>query len=300
MSVISALGVVKSLGKKRIIEIGGLSIEKGELIGLVGGNGSGKTTLYKLLTGVLFPDEGTIQIFGFDSRRLKSSTKRKIGAFFCQRYQIQNDLPVIESFRLYRAIYGLGNSEYKTTLDTLSQELKLDRLLEKTAKLLSSGERMRCEIALTVMHRPELLFLDEPTNGLDIESKALLRHFIMGYRAARQATVMITSHETAEILELCERTIGLEQGRIAFDVGLEAIRSIRDHKTIDVEFVEKDKYQKDDCPRLSKARLDGDPLEVQEALSSILSEKEVRKITMHPLDLGSVFPTLKKIYAKKE
>lgn len=200
------------------------SIEKGEFVGLLGPNGAGKTTTLKMLTGLIPPSSGRATAFGaFDTAQRSPHYLRRIGMVMGQRNQLNPDLPAADSFRLAQAIYGLDDARFRRRLDeTLDLFAIRDKFLTPVRKL-SLGERMKMELILAILHEPELLFLDEPTIGLDFNAARQIRGFLADANAALGITVVLTSHYTKDIEELCRRVVLVNHGRIVYDGALEGL-----------------------------------------------------------------------------
>lgn len=200
------------------------NIEPGERVAFIGPNGAGKSTTLKMLSGILQPSSGHASVAGFvpwDQRR-KLSTH--IGLVFGQRSQLWYHLPVRQSFDLIGKIYGLENAVYSRQLDLLAGNFNLGDLLDRPVKSLSLGQRMRCEIAASLIHTPEILFLDEPTIGLDVTTKAELRDHLRLLGEQNGTTIILTSHDTADIEKICDRVILINHGEKLIDTSLEAMR----------------------------------------------------------------------------
>jgi len=200
-----------------------LTIEPGEMVGYVGPNGAGKSTTIKLLTGILVPSDGEVQIEGHVPHRSRIAVARRIGVVFGQRTQLWWDLPVQESFRLLGDLYQVPASTFARTLAECIELLDLDPLLRTPARQLSLGQRMRCDLAAVLLHAPPILFLDEPTIGLDVAVKARIRAFIKTMVRERGVTILLTSHDLGDIADLCRRLVMIDQGKIVFDGPLDTI-----------------------------------------------------------------------------
>jgi len=201
-----------------------LRIEAGESVAYVGPNGAGKSTTLKMLTGVLVPSSGQVRVRGRDPHRERVANAQGIGALFGQRTQLWWDLPVRESLRLLGDIYEVPRERFARNLEELSALLELGPLLPTPARQLSLGQRMRCDLAASLLHGPEILFLDEPTLGLDVAVKERVRDFIRHINRERGVTVMLTSHDLGDIENLCDRMVMIDEGRIVFDGPLRAMR----------------------------------------------------------------------------
>jgi ABC-2 type transport system ATP-binding protein len=199
-------------------------IEPGEMVGYIGPNGAGKSTTIKMLTGILVPTSGGIRANGFVPFRERSRYTHTIGAVFGQRTQLWWDIAVIESFRLLKRIYGVSDADYAMRMRQFDEVLELGRYLHSPVRKLSLGERMRCDMAAALLHNPPLVFLDEPTIGLDIVAKANIRAFLKRVNREFGATVLLTTHDLSDIEELCPRLMIIDQGKLLFDGGLDALK----------------------------------------------------------------------------
>jgi ABC-2 type transport system ATP-binding protein len=211
------------------------AIEPGEVVGFLGPNGAGKTTTLKMLSGLLYPDGGEATVLGHVPSRRESAYLRRITMVMGNRNQLQWDLPALDSFELIRAIYRLDPVEFRKTRDEFIELLDLGELVKKPVRNLSLGERMKMEFAGALLHRPQVLFLDEPTLGLDVTMQKRIRSFVAEYNRRQGATVLLTSHYMADVQALCRRVIVIHHGRILFDGGLAALTTSFDAtKTIGV------------------------------------------------------------------
>ncbi|HSB88891.1 MAG TPA: ATP-binding cassette domain-containing protein [Anaerolineales bacterium] len=223
---------------EQVRAVDGISFElaPGEIVGFLGPNGAGKTTTLKMLSGLLHPTSGELAVLGYTPWKRERSFLRQITLVMGQRNQLVWDIPAFDSFELNRAIYRLSSADYRRTLDELSALLDLEPLLRKPVRNLSLGERMKCEVAAALLHRPQVVFLDEPTIGLDVTMQRRLRAFIAEYNRRYGATVLLTSHYMADVQALCRRVIVIHHGRILFDGDLSAlVQRFTAHKTIVVQ-----------------------------------------------------------------
>lgn len=216
------IGYIKNLVKPKYKEfkaVKGINfeIQEGELVGYIGENGAGKSTTIKMLTGLLTPTSGKVIVDGIVPNEKRIQNNQKIGAVFGQKTQLWWDLPVIESFRLIRKMYKIPENEYRKNLKKFSELLELEDLLEKQVKNLSLGQKMRCEIAATFLHNPKIVYLDEPTIGLDVFVKEKIRKFIKDINQEKNTTVILTTHDLNDIEDVCNRIILLDNGSIIYD-----------------------------------------------------------------------------------
>ncbi|HEY2813779.1 MAG TPA: ATP-binding cassette domain-containing protein [Acidimicrobiales bacterium] len=201
-----------------------LSIEPGSMVGYIGPNGAGKSTTIKMLTGILVPSSGTIRVAGLDPSRDRVTLARRLGVLFGQRTQLWWDLPLEDSFSLLHHVYRVPDDRFKENLGTFRELLALDELLPVPVRQLSLGQRMRGELAAVLLHDPAILFLDEPTIGLDPVSKEAVRSFLVELNATRRTTVMLTTHDLVDVERLCERLVIIDHGRVIEDSTVAAIK----------------------------------------------------------------------------
>ena len=214
-------------------------IAPGERVGFLGPNGAGKTTTLKVLSGLLHPSEGEVAVDGHVPFRREDAFLKKITLVMGQKQQLLWDLPPAETFELNRAIYDVPRAQYEETVREMVDLLELGDLIEKPTRQLSLGERMKCELAAALIHRPRLLFLDEPTIGLDVSMQATIRAFIKAYNERYGATLILTSHYMDDVLALCPRIIVIDKGQLSYDGGLEElVRRVRPEKRLVLTFGE--------------------------------------------------------------
>ncbi|MCS0789116.1 ABC transporter ATP-binding protein [Cytobacillus pseudoceanisediminis] len=216
------LGAVKSLVKrehikKEAVKDISFSIGEGEMVGYIGPNGAGKSTTIKMLTGILVPSSGSVTVNGIIPYDNRQENAKNIGVVFGQRTQLWWDLPTIESFELLKEIYQVSAKRYKENMDTFTEILGLDEFLNTPVRQLSLGQRMRADIAASLLHDPPILFLDEPTIGLDVIAKEKMRTFIKEINNERKITVILTTHDMEDIEKLCERMILIDHGQKVYD-----------------------------------------------------------------------------------
>lgn len=216
------------------------SIEEGELVGYIGENGAGKSTTIKMLTGLLTPTSGKVVVNNIEPYKKRIENNKNIGAVFGQKTQLWWDLPVIESFRLIKKMYKIPEGEYRKNLKKFTEILELDELLEKQVKNLSLGQKMRCEIAAAFLHNPKIVYLDEPTIGLDVFVKENIRKFIKEINKEKNVTVILTTHDLKDIEDVCDRIILLDKGQIIYDGSKQKFKDTYG-KYVIAEFTVKDK-----------------------------------------------------------
>lgn len=215
------------------------SISEGEVVGFLGPNGAGKTTTLKVLSGLLHPTSGEASVLGYQPWRRERDYLRQITLVMGQRNQLQWDIPAADSYDLQRAIYQIPAAQFRRTLAEFVELLDLEPIIKKPVRNLSLGERMKVEIAGALLHRPRVLFLDEPTIGLDVSMQRRIRHFIAEYNERYGATVLLTSHYMADIVALCQRVIVIHHGQILYDGDLSALAErFNTHKKVVVRLTE--------------------------------------------------------------
>ena len=235
--VASALRSVFRRTYETVRAVDGLSfsVAPGERIGFLGPNGAGKTTTLKILSGLLHPTGGEVVVAGHEPRRREPAFLKRITLVMGQKQQLLWDLPPAETFALNRAIYDIPPAEFRETLAELTRLLELGDLVDKPTRQLSLGERMKCELAAALLHRPKVLFLDEPTIGLDVAMQATVRAFIKAYNERFGATVLLTSHYMEDVVALCPRVVVIDKGHLVHDGDLKAlVREVRPHKRLKV------------------------------------------------------------------
>jgi ABC-2 type transport system ATP-binding protein len=246
------------------------TIEAGEVVGFLGPNGAGKTTTLKMLSGLLYPTGGEGRVLGHIPSRRERDYLRRMTLVMGNRNQLQWDLPALDSFELNRAIYRLPREDFKRTRDELIELLDIGDLVRKPVRNLSLGERMKVEVVGSLLHLPQVLYLDEPTIGLDVTMQKRIRSFIAEYNSRYDATVLLTSHYMADVQALCKRVIVIHHGRLLFDGQLSALADrFAAYKTIEAVFADGERISL----RVPKA-------ETSQATARLLAENEVSDLTV--------------------
>ncbi len=290
----------------RVLDNVSFTVQKGEFVGYVGPNGAGKSTTMKILTSVLTPSAGSVSVLGFSPQRDRFQYTHHIGVVFGHRSLLEFDIPVIESLKLCAAIYELSKEAFSERLALFSRMLKIDELLHIPVRKLSLGQRMRCEIAASLLHKPEVLFLDEPTIGLDTLAKEEIRSFLRELNEKEHVTILLTTHDMDDIEALCKRIIIIDHGKIIYDGGLKEVKEkYIKHKTVefDVESVKNKRSFQSVLKKVEivekrgehyKIRIPLGKVDVQVVVGKILSSCVVRDLLVHEPRLESV---IKEIYA---
>ncbi len=224
---------------KTVRAVDGVSFEigAGERVGFLGPNGAGKTTTLKVLSGLLHPTGGEVRVDGHIPQTRERAFLEKITLVMGQKQQLIWDLPPAETFELNRAIYGVSPADFRETISELTTLLELEELVKKPTRELSLGERMKCELAAALVHRPRVLFLDEPTIGLDVSMQVVIRDFIKRYNERWNATLILTSHYMDDVAALCPRVIVIDKGKLSFDGSLtDLVQRIRPEKRVVLRF----------------------------------------------------------------
>lgn len=291
---------------KTVLAVDSISftVQPGELVGYIGPNGAGKSTSIKMLTGILQPTSGEMSVKGYHPFRQRKEYTKHIGVVFGQRTQLWWDIAVEESFRLLAKIYDVPKADYDSRLGNLSEILGLGELLRTPVRKLSLGQRMRCDLAASLLHNPQVVFLDEPTIGLDAVAKDSIRSFLRRVNREFKTTILLTTHDLKEIEELCKRIIVLDHGRIIFDGRLSEIKNLPGlTRTITVDFageaplerLQGELGEKISLQRESSRRLEGsfDPrkLPAAELIRALFSAGEVA-------DLAITEPSIEEVIMK--
>lgn len=275
------------------------TIEEGEMVAFLGPNGAGKTTTLKLLSGLIVPSSGTATVLGHVPWKREDNYRRRFSLVTGQKEQLWWDLPAQESFRLHKEIYRIPAADYQRRLDELTDLLEVRRLMSQPVRELSLGERMRMELIAALLHRPDVLFLDEPTIGLDVVSQRKVQEFLRRYQREQRITVILTSHYMKDVEALCERAIVINKGTVIHDGALAAIvdRFSR-HKILELQFnddvqpAELERYGHLLECRAPRVRLQIEKQNVSESLAQILAAHDVNDISVIERPLEDVIAEL--------
>ena len=272
------------------------TLERGELVGYIGANGAGKSTTIKMLTGILMPTSGHIDVMGLTPYRHRKENTRRIGVVFGQRTQLWWDLPVIDSFELLKHIYQIPRNLYKQNLEFFSELLQLQPFLSMPVRRLSLGQRMRCDLTAALLHNPEILYLDEPTIGLDVVAKEQVRRFLRQINAERQVTVILTTHDLNDIEKVCQRLIIIDSGKIIYDGGIDALKK-RYGKTrmliVDLAQAYSDiRLEEVDLTRRDGNRIwlafDRDTISASEVIAQLTARYEIQDLTISEPEIEEI------------
>ena len=276
------------------------SIKKGEIVGYIGPNGAGKSTTIKILSGILVPDSGEVKINKMIPWKDRKKYVSNIGVVFGQRSQLWWDIPAIDSFNLLKDIYKLEESEYQKTLNELIELLNLKDIINIPVRQLSLGNRMKCEIAASLIHRPKILFLDEPTIGLDAISKKMVREFIKKINKQNNVTVILTTHDMADIEALAKRIILIGKGKLLYDGSLSKLKHKYDYLR-KIKIITRDKIEINEDYIVNKNNIDGGiefiidirKIEINEFIKLISSKISIIDID---IDSGNIDELIVKLY----
>ncbi|REE68681.1 ABC-2 type transport system ATP-binding protein [Paenibacillus taihuensis] len=279
-------------------------IAPGEIVGYIGPNGAGKSTTIKVMSGILVPDRGSCTIKGFTPWLDRVNYVKHIGVVFGQRSQLWWDVPVIDSFELLRDIYNVPQAEYKKTLTLLVETLDLGSIMNTPVRQLSLGQRMRCEIAASLLHSPSILFLDEPTIGLDAVSKIAVRHFIKEINKEKGVTVILTTHDMNDIEALADRILLIGKGTLLYDGSVSGLRSrFGTRRTITADYHENTKPLEIPgasllswTPERAIISVDTEQVMISEAITSLSSQVELLDVTIDTQPIEDIIVQMYKEY----
>jgi len=289
---------------KDVKAVDGISftIEPGEVVGFLGPNGAGKTTTLKMLSGLLHPTSGEVRVLGFEPRHRPHDYLRQITLVMGNRNQLAWDLPALDSFDLQRAVYGIPMDDFKRTRDEFIEILELKDLVTKPVRNLSLGERMKMEIVAALLHKPKVLFLDEPTIGLDVTMQRRIRTFVAEYNRRFNATVLLTSHYMADVEALCKRVIVIHHGHILFDGDLSDLKSqFSSYKTLNLSLqnppVDLSKYGEVTARDDGRVTLRVPKAQTSQVTAKLLSELQVDDLTVEDTPVDDV---IDQVFSQKE
>nr|WP_198510320.1 ATP-binding cassette domain-containing protein [Bacillus solitudinis] len=281
-----------------------LTVKQGEMVGYIGENGAGKSTTIKMLTGILTPTSGSVVVNGMDPHKEREQFVRTIGVVFGQRSQLWWDIAVQESFRLLKKVYRVSDEDYKNHMGHVIETLEIGPLLDKPVRKLSLGQRMRCELAAALIHNPPLLFLDEPTIGLDVLVKLKIRKFLKEINKQYKTTILLTTHDLTDIEALCERVVLLDEGKIVYDGKLNQLQAKAvEGKQVEFQFLPE--THENNLPRIPKvhweqkdattwlANVNGDEQMVSELISKVVQNNLIKNVRINEVSTEEI---IRKIY----
>ncbi|MBN1274880.1 ATP-binding cassette domain-containing protein [Candidatus Woesearchaeota archaeon] len=287
------INAIKALFKRQYMEKEALkgitfSVKKGEILGLIGPNGAGKSTTIKALSGVLFPTSGTVEVLGYTPWEEREDYVQHIGVVFGQKPQLVWDLPAMDSFEMHKEVYNIPPREYATRLKRMIRLLSLEEVVKKPVRDLSLGERMKCKLVASLLHNPDLVFLDEPSIGLDVIAKNIMRDFIIETNKHNRTTFIITTHDMQEIERLCKRVIIINHGGIVYDGPLHGIKQqFQSFKVVDVKMeTERNTFSKKGCTVLEKRpyelriQIDTKKTTIKEVINLLIKRYDVADINV--------------------
>lgn len=286
------------------------SVSQGEMVGYIGENGAGKSTTIKMLTGILTPTSGNIRVNGMNPHKEREKFVRTIGVVFGQRSQLWWDIAVQESFRLLKKVYKVTDEQYDDHMQHVIKTLDIEPLLDKPVRKLSLGQRMRCELAAALIHNPPLLFLDEPTIGLDVLVKLKIREFLKEINQKYNTTILLTTHDLSDIEALCERVIMLDEGKVIYDGALHHLKeNLADGKELHFQFLEQVdlpavkkltsgmpvKWDLDEKEQVFIANLENDDLLISQVIATVVAAFKIKDIKINETSTEEI---IRNIYEK--
>ncbi|MFA5796793.1 MAG: ATP-binding cassette domain-containing protein [Candidatus Woesearchaeota archaeon] len=278
-------------------------VKRGELVAFIGPNGAGKSTTLKMLSGILYPDTGEIRVLNYNPTKDRKKMAYRIGTVFGQKSQLWFHLPAIDSFNLFAKIYEINGKEYQTRLSGLVKRFELEEIMQQPVRKLSLGQRMKCELVLALLHGPDILFLDEPTIGLDVVAKRSIRELIKEINEKENVTIILTSHDMTDIEKICKRAIIINKGVIVYDGSIKELkREYVKKKTIKVlaegeiritaekgvNVLKKSVYG-------AKIEIDGNKTSLKNVVAKIMKQNEVVDITIEEPPIEEI---IENIYRK--
>ncbi len=290
--------------RKEAVKNVSFEIEKGEAVGFIGPNGAGKSTTIKMLSGILHPDSGSINVGGYIPYRQRKNYVGRIGVVFGQKSQLQWDLPVIDSFELLRAIYSVPDNVYKKNISRFTEMLDMGGFINQPVRQLSLGQRMRADIVAALIHSPEIVFFDEPTIGVDVVGKETIRSFIRELNSRDNVTMIFTTHDMQDIEKTCNRLIIIDEGSKVYDGTLAGIREkYGTSRQLDVEFAGREEISPIDNVEISELEnnkkrfiFESKDVHINELMNFLLSNYNVRDINISEPEIESI---IRKIYNRE-
>lgn len=298
-------GIIKSLlaPQKEIIQAVNhinMNIEKGSSVGFIGPNGAGKSTTIKMLTGILEPTSGSISVNGFSPSKQRKEYVKNIGVVFGNRSQLWWDLPALDSFELFKAIYKIPEKAYKENMAMFSEVLDLENIMNKPVRQMSLGQRMRCEIAAAFFHNPQIVFLDEPTIGLDLVAKDKIREFITYLNREKGVTLLVTSHDMADIVNVCKDLIVIDHGNIVYQGAMNKVADLHGRRRYidvklskDIELLAPNVQMISDRGKEKSFVIDLEEVSVAEIMSLLSVRAEIEDIQIRTTPIEDI---IKEIY----
>ena len=301
-SILEVKDLKKNYGDFAAVKGITFDIKEGEIFSLLGPNGAGKTTTLKMLSGLLHPTSGNVSVLGYEPRHRSHDYLRQITLVMGNRNQLTWDLPALDSFDLQRAVYGIPVDQFKRTRDEFIELLELKDLVNKPVRNLSLGERMKMEIVAALLHQPKVLFLDEPTIGLDVTMQRRIRSFIAEYNKRYNATVLLTSHYMADVEALCKRVIVIHHGRILFDGDLsKLVNQFSSYKTLSLSLhdpnVELSNYGEVVSKEDGRVTLRVPKAQTSQVTARLLSDLQVDDLTVEDAPVDDV---IDQVFSQKE
>ncbi|MFD0151634.1 ABC transporter ATP-binding protein [Streptomyces sp. NPDC055721] len=287
--------------KREVRAVDGISfgVERGEMVGYIGPNGAGKSTTIKMLTGILTPTGGRLRVAGIDPARERTRLAQRIGVVFGQRTTLWWDLPLKDSYRLMHRMYRIPDARFRENLDRCVELLELGELLDVPVRQLSLGQRMRGDIAAALLHDPDVLYLDEPTIGLDVVSKARVREFLRELNTTNGTTVLLTTHDLTDIEQLCSRVMVIDHGKLMYDGELAGLHAVGESERLLVVDLERELPPIDDVPGARFVRSEGPRQWLAFPASSSAAPLVAAVAAKHPLlDLSVREPDIEAVIAK--
>ena len=291
--------------KRQAVKEVSFDIEEGEMVGFIGPNGAGKSTTIKMLSGILYPDSGSLRVAGYVPYRQRRDYVSKIGVVFGQKSQLQWDLPVIDSFELLKAIYRIPGEVYRRNLERYTEMLNMGGFLNQPVRQLSLGQRMRADIVAALLHSPRIVFFDEPTIGVDVVGKEVIRSFLRELNARDRLTMIFTTHDMQDIEKTCRRLLIIDGGSKVYDGSLEGIRAKYSAvRQLEVEFAESltvlpmEQVTSQDLDAYKKRFLfESAQVEIQDLMNRLLSEYPVRDLNITEPAIEGI---IRRIYGGEE